>query len=320
MAEDALYLVTGGAGFIGSHLVRELLNRGIAVRVFDNFTSGFRKNLEGLDRRLEVVEGDIRDRDALIGAMSGVTHVLHQAALTSVSRSVENPLTTHDVNSTGTLNVLVAARDARVRRVVYASSSSVYGDTPTLPKREDMPPRPISPYAISKLTGEQYCKVFHSLYGLQTVALRYFNVFGPRQDPGSPYSAVIPLFLKALLSGGSPTVKGDGKQTRDFTYVANVVQANLLAATVPGVTSGVFNVGTGNRVSLLDLIHQLHSLIGVDRPPVFDPPRPGDVRDSLADISQAREHLGYEPGAAFSTGLAETVKFAQTHGFVSGGR
>jgi UDP-glucose 4-epimerase len=317
MAGDVLYLVTGGAGFIGSHLVRELLSRGSPVRIFDNFSSGFRRNLEGLSGSLEVVDGDIRDRQAVQKAMAGVTHVLHQAALTSVARSVENPLETHDVNSTGTLNLLVAARDAGVRRFVYASSSSVYGDTPTLPKREDMPPRPISPYAISKLTGEQYCKVFHSLYGLQTVSLRYFNVFGPRQDPGSPYSAVIPLFLKALLAGGAPIVRGDGKQTRDFTYVANVVQANLLASTVDGVSTGVFNVGTGNRVSLLDLIRELNSLTGVDRPPIFDAPRPGDVRDSLADISQARQQLGYEPGSAFSAGLAETVRFAQEHGFNS---
>ena len=252
---DAFYLVTGGAGFIGSHLVENLLAGGARVRVLDNFSTGRRENLAPFSDRIDLIEGDITDPSTCARASEGINVVFHQAALPSVPRSVEDPALSHEVNATGTLNVLLAARDAGAQRVVYASSSSAYGDTPTLPKREDQTPSPRSPYAVAKLTGEQYCRSFPGVFGLEAVALRYFNVFGPRQDPNSAYAAVIPLFASAAMEGKSPTINGDGEQTRDFTYIENVVLVNLLAASSPGdrVSGEVFNVGCGGRISINDL-------------------------------------------------------------------
>jgi UDP-glucose 4-epimerase len=300
-------LVTGGGGFIGSNIARALLERGDDVRVIDDFSTGRRENLAGIDP--EVVEGSIENLDLLNRVMDGVEVVFHEAALPSVKRSVDDPITTHAVDATGTLNVLVAARDAGVRRVVYASSSSAYGNTPVLPKQEDMPTSPLSPYAVAKLTGEHYCRAFHNVYGMETVALRYFNVFGPRQDPTSHYSAVIPLFATALLEGRVPTVHGDGEQTRDFTYIANVIQANLKAAEGDERSAGqAMNVACGSRVSLNQLISVLADIIGVSDYEVgYGDPRPGDVRDSLADISKARDLIGYEPTVDLEEGLRKTV-------------
>jgi UDP-glucose 4-epimerase len=303
------FLVTGGAGFIGSNIVEELLQRGETVRVLDNFSTGKRENLAAFQGRIELVEGDLRDLSAVRRAVESVEYVLHQAALPSVPRSVDDPLENDAVNVTGTLNLLVAARDAGVRRVVFASSCAVYGDEPTLPKREDMLPQPKSPYAVSKLAGEHYCRAFTEVYGLETVALRYFNVFGPRQDPASDYAAVIPLFITRLLREQAPTIHGDGLQSRDFVYVANVVQANLLAATVPGVAGRVFNVAGGERYTLLDLIRVLNDTLGTDIVPVHDAPRPGDVRHSQADIGAAQRALGYRPTIDFAEGLRLTVEW-----------
>ncbi|MBA2447610.1 MAG: SDR family oxidoreductase [Chloroflexi bacterium] len=302
----ALYLVTGGAGFIGSNIARALAIRGDRVRVFDNFVTGRRENLADLPE-VEVVEGDVRDSDALRSAMAQVDRVLHQAALPGVPRSVQDPVTSNESNLTGTLNVLIAARDAGVKRVVCASSSSVYGDTPTLPKVETMAPRPISPYAVTKLTGELYCTVFHQLYGLEAVALRYFNVFGPHQDPLSDYAAVIPLFIAAMTRAERPRVEGDGTQSRDFTFVDNVVQANLRAAQASGVTGEVFNVACGQRYTLLDLVDRLNRILGTRLEPRFGEARAGDVKHSLADIDKARRLLGYEPSVSFDEGLERTV-------------
>jgi nucleoside-diphosphate-sugar epimerase len=307
--EAPRYLITGGGGFIGSHLVRGVLGRGHPVRVLDNFSSGSRQNLAGVQGDLEIVEGDIRDSRTCAAAVRDCAFVLHHAALPSVVRSVSDPQSCHDVNINGTFNLLLASRDAGVRRFVYACSSSVYGESPELPKEESMRPTPLSPYAVTKLTGEYYCGIFHSLYGLQTVSLRYFNVFGPRQDPTSQYSAVIPRFITAILRGESPTVYGDGGQTRDFTYVANVLHANMLACTRPDVGGLAVNVGAGQRYSLLELIRELERLAGRQAKPVFEPTRPGDVRDSLADIARAREKLGYEPIVDFGTGLRETLAY-----------
>jgi nucleoside-diphosphate-sugar epimerase len=301
------YLVTGGGGFIGSHIVDALLAEGHRVRVLDNFSTGKRDNLASVLGEIELIAGDLRDRAAVQQAMDGVECVLHQAALPSVPRSIRDPITTHEVNATGTLNTLIAARDAGVRRLVYASSSSVYGDTPELPKREGMTPRPRSPYAVSKLAGEQYCRAFASSYELETVCLRYFNVFGPRQDPGSPYAAVIPLFASALLNGGKPRVFGDGQQTRDFTYVANAVRANLLAATSPKAAGAVCNIACQERTSLLSLLGMLGEITGKQPDPTFEESRPGDVRDSLADLTEARGKLGYEVGVPLREGLRDTV-------------
>jgi UDP-glucose 4-epimerase len=301
------YLVTGGAGFIGSNIVRALLERGDAVRVLDNLTTGRRANLDDLLDHVDLIDGDLRNADLVRNAVRGVDAVLHQAALPSVARSVGDPLTSHDVNATGTLGLLVAARDAGVRRFVYASSSSVYGDTPVLPKSEDLPTNPLSPYAVSKLAGEQYCRVFTRLYGLETVCLRYFNVFGPHQDPASEYAAVVPKFVTAMTRGEPPQVHGDGTQSRDFSYVTNVIAANLLAADRPGVGGEVFNVACGRRSSLLDLVAALNRILGTRIEPRFDDPRPGDVMHSLADISRAERLLGYEPLVHFEEGLARTV-------------
>jgi len=304
----ALYLVTGGAGFIGSNIVAELLQRGEKVRVLDNFSTGRRENIAPFVEHIDLIEGDLRDLSTVSQVVEGVDYVLHQGALPSVQRSVDAPLASHAANATATLNVLIAARDAGVRRVVYASSSSIYGDSPTLPKREDMLPAPKSPYAVSKMAGEQYCRAFAEVFGLETVCLRYFNVFGPRQDPTSQYSAVIPLFITAMLRGEAPTIYGDGEQSRDFTYVANVVHANLLAATATGDAVGrVFNVACGRRYTLLDLIAALNDILDTDIEPIHVAPRPGDVRHSLADVSAAREVLGYEPQVDFHAGLRRTV-------------
>jgi UDP-glucose 4-epimerase len=302
-----LYLVTGGAGFIGSHIVQELVRRGERLRVLDNFSTGRRENIAPFLEHIELVEGDLRDLPTVRRAVEGVDYVLHQAALASVPRSVADPLASNSANVTGTLHLLVAARDAEVKRVVYASSSSAYGDSPTLPKQEDMPTAPKSPYAVSKLAGEHYCRAFTEVYGLETVSLRYFNVFGPRQDPASQYAAVVPLFITAMLQGEPPTVHGDGLQSRDFTYVANVVHANLLATTAPGVAGRVFNIACGQRYTLLDLIAILDEIVDAHVTPVHTDPRSGDVRHSLADVTAAQEALGYRAEVDFGEGLRRTV-------------
>jgi UDP-glucose 4-epimerase len=307
-----LYLVTGGAGFIGSSIVAELVRHGERVRVLDNFSTGRRDNLGPFLERIDLIEGDLRDLSTVSQAVEGVDYVLHHAALASVQRSVDDPLATHAANTTGTLHLLVAARDAGVRRVVYASSSSIYGDSPTLPKREDMLPRPKSPYAVSKLTAAHYCQAFTEVFGLETVSLRYFNVFGPRQDPTSQYAAVVPLFITAMLQGESPVVHGDGHQSRDFTFVSNVVRANLLAATAPNIAGRVFNVACGQRHTLLDLIATLNDILDTRITPIHTAPRPGDVRHSLADITAAQEALGYRVGVDFHEGLRRTVAWYRT--------
>ncbi len=303
------YLVTGGAGFIGSNIVERLVDEGHHVRVLDNFSTGRRENLAPWLHRIELLEGDLRDPETVHQAVQGVDYVLHQGAIPSVPRSVDDPLTSHQCNATGTLNLLIAARDAPVKRVVYASSSSVYGDSPELPKRETMPTDPLSPYAVSKLAGETYCRAFCQVYGLETVCLRYFNVFGPRQDPGSQYAAVIPAFVTAMLDGRRPVVYGDGRQSRDFTYVANVVEANLLACRAEDAAGGVYNAACGRRTTLLELLEALERVTGRQANPRFDPPRPGDVKHSVAAIDQARRHLGYEPIVGFEEGLRRTVAF-----------
>jgi len=308
----ALYVVTGGAGFIGSHIVEQLVRRGEAVRVLDNFSTGQRENLASFLERIDLVEGDLRDLPTVRRAVDGAEYVLHQGALPSVPRSVADPLTSNASNVAGTLHVLVAARDAQVRRVVCASSSSIYGDSPTLPKQEDMPARPKSPYAVSKLAGEGYCRAFTEVYGLETVCLRYFNVFGPRQDPASQYAAVIPRFITAMLRGEVPTIYGDGYQSRDFTYVSNVVDANLLAAAAPDVAGRVFNVACGQRHTLLDLVAILNDVLGTQIVPVHTDPRPGDVRHSLADITAAREALVYRAEVDFRDGLRRTADWYKT--------
>lgn len=302
-------LVTGGGGFIGSHIVMRLLDGGHEVRVIDDFSTGRKENLAGAAGRIDLREGDLRDPDAVRGAVEGVDWVFHEAALPSVARSVEDPLSTNAVNVQGTLQLLLAARDAGVRRVVYAASSSAYGDTPTLPKIETMPPSPLSPYALQKYAGEQYCVMFSRLYGLETVALRYFNVFGPRQDPAGFYSAVIPRFIVQLARGEKPTVFGDGEQSRDFTYIDNVVDANLLAAERSEAVGEVINVACGERITLNRLLAELCDILGVDIPAEHAPPRAGDVRHSLADISKAHRLLGYEPGIALREGLERTAAF-----------
>jgi len=307
----ALYLVTGGAGFIGSHLAEALLGQGDRVRILDNFSTGRWENLDAFRNSpwLEVVEADLRDGDAVRGAVEGVAVVFHQGALPSVPRSVKDPATSHAVNATGTLNVLIASREAGVKRVVYASSSSVYGNTRRLPKHETIRPQPLSPYAASKLAGENYCLAFWNTWGLETVSLRYFNVFGPRQRPDSPYAAVIPKFISALMDGRQPLIYGDGRQSRDFTYVANVVQANLRAARAPAAAGKVFNVACGEAHSLLELLSYLAGIVGASVTPVHEPPRAGDVRDSLADIGRAKRLLGYLPGVSFEQGLALTAQW-----------
>ncbi len=302
-----MVLVTGGAGFIGSHLVDRLVRDGHAVRVLDKFRTGRRENLSHLEGHFELIQGDIRDPTCVKRAVAGVEVVFHLAAAGSVSFSVEQPLVSNDINVVGTLNVLVCSREAGVRRVVFSSSSSVYGNTPVLPKHEAMPPNPQSPYAITKLVGELYCRNFYQLYGLETVSLRYFNVFGPRQDPNSPYAAVVPKFISGLLQGRPPLIHGDGTQSRDFTYVENVVSANVLAAWATRGVGEVFNIGCHRSVTLLELYREVERLVGTQVEPVFGPPRPGDIKDSLADITRAKELLGYQPSIDWREGLRRTV-------------
>ena len=306
----ASYLVTGGAGFIGSHLAEELLRRGHRVRVVDSLVTGKRSNLQHI-QAAEFLQGDLADAPVAAQAAAGMDYVLHQAAIPSVPRSVDDPATSNRANITATLNILIAAREAGVRRLVYAGSSSAYGDTPTLPKREDMAPNPLSPYALQKLVGEQYCQMFTQLYGFPAVSIRYFNVFGPRQDPGSPYSGVISLFATALLSGRLPIIHGDGEQTRDFTYVANVVDGVLRACEAPKAAGEVINVATGRRISLNELLRVMNRLVGADLQAEHHEPRAGDVRHSQADISKAKALLGYEPTVSLEDGLERTLEWCR---------
>jgi UDP-glucose 4-epimerase len=307
----SFYLVTGGSGFIGSHIAEELERRGERIRVVDSLITGHRHNLAHL-KTVEFLEGDLAELDVARRAVDGVEFVLHQAAIPSVPRSVQDPITSNRANVDATLNVLVAARDAGCRRVVFAASSSAYGDTPTLPKHEGMPLDPLSPYALQKVVGEQYLQLFTALYGLETVSIRYFNVFGPRQDPSSPYSGVISLFATALLSGRAPVICGDGLQTRDFTYVANVVDGVLRACTAQGASGQVINVATGGRISILELAQTMAAVLGVNLAPEHVAARAGDVRDSQADITKARTLLGYEPTVAFEEGLRRTLAWYRT--------
>jgi nucleoside-diphosphate-sugar epimerase len=306
-------LVTGGAGFIGSNLTEALLKKGHRVRVLDNFSSGKKENLifdEGYST-LEMIEGDISDFTLCQRVMKDIEYVFHQAALPSVQRSVEDPLNSNSVNVEGTLNILIGARDARVKKVIYASSSSIYGDTPTLPKKENMPPNPLSPYALQKYVGEQYCRLFFQLYGLETLSLRYFNIFGPKQDPTSIYSAVIPRFIDALIKGGPPIIFGDGEQSRDFTYIDNVVQANLLAMAADHLNGEVINIACGKRISLNQLLGILKNILSSKVSPVYQEPRIGDVKHSLADISKGKKLLNYVPQIEAEVGLKRTVEFFQ---------
>lgn len=303
------FLVTGGAGFIGSHIAEALVERGDKVRVFDNLSTGHRENFQPISDHVEFIEGDLTDANAVAAAVRGVDCVFHQAALASVPRSIEAPLDTNAACVTGTVTLLDAARSAGVRRVVYAGSSSVYGDQPTSNKRETDYPIPLSPYAAAKLAGEFYLQSFAATYGIETVTVRYFNVFGPRQDPDSPYSAVIPLFITAMLSGQRPVIYGDGEQSRDFTYIRNVVDGNLLAADAKNVSGRVFNLANGRSTNLLQLIARLNELLETDIEPEFAPPRPADVRESMADITQARKLLGYEPRIGFDEGLRLSIEY-----------
>ena len=305
----ARFLVTGGAGFIGSHLVAELLHRGETVGVLDNLSTGQRRNLDFCKGQVEWYEGDVNDPELLVRALAGVEVVFHQAALPSVPVSIENPLATHAACASGTLQLLDQARHSGVRRLVYAASSSLYGEQPHMSNRETDVPAPQSPYAVAKLSAEYYCHAFYHCFGLETVCLRYFNVFGPRQDPQSPYSAVIPLFITALLDGRAPTVFGDGLQSRDFTYVGNVVHGNLLAAEATEAAGKSFNLAEGGRITLLDLIAALNRHLGTDVQPVHAAPRTGDIRDSSADITLAREVLHYEPQVSFEEGLRRSIDY-----------
>ncbi len=303
------YLVTGGAGFIGSNIVEELLRRGEAVKVIDNFITGKRENLAPFLKKIELIEGDIRDRKALEAALKGADFVIHQAALRSVPKSVEDPFTTNDINVFGTLNLLAAAKDAKVRRVVYASSSSAYGDAKRFPQKETDLPVPISPYGVSKLAAENYCVTFARTFGLETVSLRYFNVFGPRQNPESKYSAVIPAFLFKMMKGGHPVVEWDGRQSRDFTYVANVVEANLNSCVVPGISGEVFNVACGAAVSVIGIVKALNTILKTDIKPEYAPKRSGDVRKTCADIKKIKRLLGMKRLIHFAEGLRLTVEW-----------
>jgi nucleoside-diphosphate-sugar epimerase len=303
------YLVTGGAGFIGSNIVKELLQKEQKVRVLDNFATGKRENLFEFKNNpdFELIEGDLRSFHVVRTAVKGMDYILHQGALPSVPRSIHDPLTTNDVNILGTLNILEAAKEFGVKRVVYASSSSIYGDNKTLPKNEDMSINPLSPYALSKYTGEHYCRIFTRIYGLETVCLRYFNVFGPNQDPTSQYSAVIPKFIRLMSEGKRPIIYGDGTQSRDFTYVSNIVAANLLACTVEGIGGELFNIACGQSYTLLHLVDTLNRILETNIEPMFEEERPGDVKHSLADISRAEEKLGFRVITRFEEGLTELV-------------
>jgi nucleoside-diphosphate-sugar epimerase len=307
----ASYLVTGGAGFIGSHLTEELVRRGHAVRVADSLITGKRRNLDHIPD-VDFVEGDLADLAVAQRAVDGVEYVLHQAAIPSVPRSVNDPITSNRANIDASINVLVAARDAGVKRLVYAGSSSAYGNTPTLPKQEDMATNPLSPYALQKLVAEQYAQMFTRLYGFETVTTRYFNVFGPRQDPGSPYSGVISLFATALLEGRQPVIYGDGEQTRDFTYVANVVDGVLRACEAPDAAGQVINVATGGRISLNELLRVMNRIVGTQIEPIYKEERAGDVRDSQADVTKAKRLLGYTPIVSLEEGLRQTLAWCRT--------
>ena len=304
-----LCLVTGGAGFIGSHLVDELVHRGKSVRVLDDLSTGLKDNLSHHGSRIELIEGSITDSAAVAKAVAGAKTIFHLGALASVARSVETPVVSHAACATGTVTVLDEARKAGVKRVVYAGSSSAYGNAPVLPKVETMPTAPLSPYALQKLVAEQYCQMFTRLYGLETVTIRYFNVFGPRQDPSSPYSGVISLFISALCDGRQPKIYGDGEHTRDFTYVANVVDGVLRACTAQGASGEVINVATAGRISLNQLFRTVRDLVGANLEPVYEAPRAGDVKDSQADIAKAERLLGYQPIVPFEEGLRNTVNW-----------
>jgi len=304
------YLVTGGAGFIGSHLVEALVQAGEAVRVLDNFATGSRKNLAGFEERITLIEGDLNDPDALDRAVGGVEVIFHEAALPSVPRSIADPIGSNHANIDGTVALLWAAHRAKVRRVVYAASSSAYGNSPQFPRVETIMPEPLSPYAVAKLAGEHYCRAFHECFGLETISLRYFNIFGPRQNPLSQYAAAVPLFTTAIMEDRSPTIFGDGEQSRDFTYVANAVRANLLAAEAPSDACGkVYNVGCGGAVTVNEVVAAINQLLGKNVPSEHVDPRPGDVRHSHADISLARKRLKYDPVVSFEDGLRKTVEF-----------
>ena len=303
------FLVTGGAGFIGSNIVEELLKRGHFVRVLDNLATGKRENLKEFEKDIEFLEGDIRSYHIVRQAVKDIEVILHQAALPSVPRSINDPITTNEVNVMGTLNILDASKNAGVRRIVYASSSSVYGDNPKLPKSEDMFPNPLSPYAVSKLAGEKYCNVFSRLYGMETVTLRYFNVFGPKQDPNSQYSAVIPKFIEAIKADKQPTIYGDGTQSRDFTYVANVVEANILAATKDIESGLVMNCACHGQITLNELVIQINNLLGKNIEAIYAKSREGDIKHSFADISLIKEKLNFIPNISFALGLKKTIEF-----------
>jgi len=304
-----IWLVTGGAGFIGSNITEELVRRGARVRVFDNLSTGKKENLSHLMRSIEFVRGDLRRPDQIAKAMKGATYVLHQAAFRSVPKSVDNPCAAHDNNATGTLNALMAARDAGVKRFVYAGTSSAYGECPVFPQKESLPTAPVSPYAVSKLAGEHYCHVYAKTYGLETVTLRYFNVFGPRQNPESVYSAVIPRFMELALQGKPLEVHWDGRQSRDFTYVANVVDGNLRAAAAPGVSGMTLNVATGTNISLLDIADELERITGRKLKKIYFPKRKGDIRKTFSDITLARKLLKYKPLVGFPEGLRLTWEY-----------
>lgn len=305
----SLCLVTGGAGFIGSHIVHRLLEKGRPVRVLDDLSTGKHENLREVAARIDFVEGDIRDVPTVERCLRGVEVVFHLAARASVPRSVAEPRPAHEINVTGTLNLLIAAEEAGARRFVYSASSSAYGDTPTMPKKVDMRPQPLSPYAATKLAAEDYCAVWAHVYSLPTVSLRYFNVFGPRQDPYGPYAAVIPAFVSRMLKGQPPIIYGDGEQSRDFCFIENVVNANMLAAEVPAVHGEVVNVACGEQTTLNEIVADLNKLLGTNVKPVYEPARPGDVKHSLADITETKRLLGYEPRVMFPEGLRRSIEW-----------
>ena len=312
------FLVTGGAGFIGSHIVEALVERGNRVRILDNFSTGKEENLGNITQQhnnpIEIIKGDLRNEDVVKEAIEGIDYVFHLAALPSVSRSVEDPVGCSEINIIGTLNVLNASKNSNVKRVVYSSSSSAYGDSPELPKKETMEANPLSPYAVSKLAGETYCRVFTNIYGLETVSLRYFNVFGPRQDPDSEYAAVIPKFIKMMIKHSQPTIFGDGEQTRDFTYVRNVVDANLRAMETKGVEGGVFNIACGEKITINQLVNELGMILDNHIKPLYFEARKGDIKDSLADVSKAKEVLGYDPKIRLKEGLESTIRYFSKKG------
>jgi len=308
------YLVTGGAGFIGSNIVEELVAMGEEVVVLDNLSTGYRDNIEDFIGDIDLIEGDIRDAETVNKGMAGVDYVLHQAALASVPRSIDDPVLVNNVNVNGTLNILEQARKAGVRSLVYAASSSAYGDSEVSPKKETLSPRPLSPYAVSKLVGEHYCSVYSNVYGLRTVSLRYFNVFGSRQDPGSQYAAVVPIFISSLLEGKTPVIYGDGEQSRDFTYVSNVVKANILAAKSERAAGEMMNVACGDQYTINQLLDIIKDNLSSDSEPEFADPRPGDVKHSLADISKAEQMIGYSVDVTFEQGLKKTIDwYRQNH-------